>query len=48
MIKLYDKILDLVARDGINLVGSRIAAILGQKRNVTTFDKRVSGTKFWE
>ena len=28
-IKFYDKVLDLVARDGCHLVGSRIATILG-------------------
>ena len=39
VIKVYDKVLDLIARDGINLVGSRISTILGSSRKLGLFEK---------
>ena len=41
VVKFYDKLLDLIARDGTHLVGSRIATILGCKQQLTLFDKRI-------
>ena len=40
-IKIYDKTLDLISRDGRQMVGSRIADILGCKGHNNTFMKRV-------
>ena len=41
VVKVYDKVLDLIARDGINLVGSRISTILGSSRQLGLFEKRL-------
>ena len=41
-VKLYDKMLDLVARDGSNLVGSRLKAALGAKDHLSMFERRVN------
>ena len=41
-IKFYDKILDLIAREGTHSVGSRAAIILGSKRQLTVFENRIS------
>jgi len=40
-IKMYDKIQDLVARDGSGLVGSRCDLMLGAKRSVNAFQKKI-------
>ena len=40
-VKLYDKLLDLAARDGSNLVGSRLKAALGAKDHLSMFERRV-------
>ena len=40
-IKAYDKTLDLFCRDRRVTVGSRIASVLGARRQITVFDKRV-------
>jgi len=37
VVKLYDKILNLVAKDGCKVVGSRLSTILGCKRDITKF-----------
>ena len=41
MVKFYDKILDLVAREGCHIVGSRIFTILGAKYSLGLFEKRI-------
>ena len=41
VIKIYDKMLDLVARDGGNIVGSKMNKILGAKRELSLFEKRI-------
>ena len=41
MVKIYDKIQELVARDGINLVGGKISTILGSTMNIGLFEKRI-------
>ena len=40
-IKVYEKTLDLISRDGIQMVGSRLGNILGCKGQYNTFIKRV-------
>ena len=40
-IKVYDKTLDLIGRDGMQIVGSKLSNILGCKGNYNTFIKRV-------
>ena len=40
-LKLYDKIMDLVGRDGIQKVGSRMNKVLGSVRGQDQFIKRV-------
>ena len=40
-IKMYDKTLDLIGRDGTQMVGSRLNQILGCGRQYNTFIKRV-------
>lgn len=40
-VKMYDKLLDMVCRDNIRTVGSRISTILGSKKFLDKFDKRV-------
>ena len=37
-VKIYDKLLDLVARDSTHLVGSSLKEILGCKRTLTSFN----------
>jgi|LakMenEpi03Aug12_release.lakeMendotaPanAssembly.Ray.scaffolds.fasta_scaffold2157161_1 hypothetical protein len=37
-IKLYDKILELIGRDGCMLVGSKIKEIVGSKRMIGKFE----------
>ena len=41
VIKVYDKVLDLMTRNGSHLVGSRIATILGSSRQLSLFEKRL-------
>ena len=41
-VKIYDKMLDLVARDGCKRVGSKIATILGKLDKPNSFGKRLS------
>lgn len=40
-VKVYDKMLDLISRDGCHLVGSRVDHILGSSGQFNTFIKRV-------
>ena len=40
-IKMYDKTLDLIGRDGTQMVGSRLSQILGCRGQYNTFIKRV-------
>ena len=40
-VKIYDKMIDLVARDSTHQVGSRINNILGSKGNLSIFEKRL-------
>ena len=44
-IKVYDKILDLVGRDGASIVGSRVREILGCKPQLNSFNKRIRQAK---
>ena len=44
-IKVYDKTLDLIGRDGMQMVGSRLGHILGCKGQYNTFIKRVCQAK---
>ncbi len=39
-IKLYEKVLELIGRDGFKLVGSKIKEIVGSKRSVGKFENR--------
>ena len=41
VVKAYDKIQELVARDGSHLVGSRIRTILGSTKGLGLFEKRI-------
>lgn len=41
VVKIYDKLLDLIARDGCHIVGSKLTTILGAKRLLTQFEKRI-------
>lgn len=41
VVKIYDKLLDLLAREGSHLVGSRVATILGSKWQLSLLEKRV-------
>ena len=41
-IKIYDKMIDLVAREGCKKVGSKIATILGKEDKPNLFGKRLS------
>ena len=41
-IKMYDKVIDLVAREGIHIVGSRTREIVGSKRGLNLFNKSIS------
>ena len=40
-IKVYDKTLDLIGRDGMQMVGSKLSHILGCKGQCNAFIKRV-------
>ena len=40
-IKIYDKTLDMIGRDGFQRVGSRLDQVLGAKREFNAFTKRV-------
>ena len=40
-VKVYDKILDMLGREGTHLVGSRLKNVLGSKYDVDMLDKRV-------
>ena len=44
-IKIYDKLLDLVSRDGTQAVGSRLYHIIGGNEQVNEFTKRVHAAK---
>ena len=39
--KVYDKVLELISRDGTNLVGSKCATIVGSKRKVNLFSHKL-------
>ena len=39
-IKIYDKILDLIGRDGIQRIGSRCNRVLGAKREYNSMVRR--------
>ena len=45
-VKIYDKIMDLVGRDGAAVVGSRIAKIVGCQSTLNAFDKSVSRARW--
>ena len=40
-VKIYDKIIDLVTRDGCKLIGSRCNVLLGAKHEVSAFMQRL-------
>ena len=40
-IKIYDKMLDLIGRDGYHLVGTRMPVVLGCSYERTSFMKRI-------
>ena len=40
-IKIYDKTLDMIGRDGFQRVGSRLDQVLGAKREFNLFTKRI-------
>ena len=40
-VKFYDKILDLISREGCHQVGSRTHEVLGSKRQLNVFNKRI-------
>ena len=42
VVKIYDKVLSLVSKDGSKTVGSKVATILGSKRELTVFEKRIN------
>ena len=46
VIKAYDKVLDLVAREGRHLVGSRISVILGSKQSLSVFEKKITKAQY--
>ena len=46
VVKFYDKLTDLVARDGSHIVGSRIDSILGSKRHLTLFESRIRKAQY--
>ena len=45
-VKIYDKVIDLFAREGTQHVGSRIKQILGSKRNLSIFEKRLCTAQY--
>ena len=40
-IKVYDKVLELISRNGKNLVGSKCAMIVGSKKKVNYFSRKL-------
>ena len=40
-IKVYDKVLELISRDGKNLVGSRCRTIVGSQRKFNDFSRKL-------
>ena len=46
-IKIYDKIIDLIAREGYAIVGSRVSDILRSKRSLTLFNKQIRIARFF-
>ena len=40
-IKIYDKTLDMIGRDGFQMIGSRLDQALGAKREFDSFTKRL-------
>ena len=40
-IKVYDKVLELISRDGRNLVGSRCRTIVGSQRKFNDFSRKL-------
>ena len=45
-VKIYDKLMDLVGRDGAAIVGSKIAKVVGCQGTLSAFDKRVSRARW--
>ena len=45
-VKIYDKVMDLVSRDGSAIVGSKINVILGSKHNLTSFETMVARAEY--
>lgn len=45
-VKIYDKMVDLVVRDGALTVGSRINNILGSKYTLSIFEKRLCQAQY--
>jgi hypothetical protein len=41
VVKIYDKIADLVAREGTHPIGSRINEVIGCKRKLDKFNRRL-------
>ena len=41
VIKFYDKMLDLISRESYHIVSSRVSEILGSKRTLNSFNKRL-------
>ena len=46
IVKFYDKLLDLVAREGTHQVGSRMATVLGSSHKLNVFNKRLSRSQY--
>ena len=46
IVKFYDKLLDLVAREGTHQVGSRMATVLGSSHKLSVFNKRLSSSQY--
>ena len=42
MLKVYDKILDLLGREATHMVGSRVHEVIGAKHHNNSLNKRVS------
>jgi len=42
VIKMYDKIVELVGRDGTNLVGSQINKVVGAVRNIDKLQRKIT------
>lgn len=41
MVKLYDKDIDLISRNGSHQVGSRISHVVGSKKMINELERRV-------